>query len=110
MQEEYKAIVEAGFVLQIDDPGLPNTWDMLIPALTIAEYKKYAMVRIEALNHALADSPEERIRYHICWGSWHGSHTTDIPLRDIVDVLLMVCAGAYSIEAANVCHEHEWKV
>jgi 5-methyltetrahydropteroyltriglutamate--homocysteine methyltransferase len=107
---EYRAIVQAGFVLQLDDPGLPDTWDMLDPHPTLDEYKRYAMLRVDALNYALRDVPEDRIRYHICWGSWHGPHTTDIPLRDIVDVMLRVKAQAYSVEAGNVRHEHEFKV
>ena len=110
LREEYKAIVDAGFVLQLDDPGLPDTWDMTKPEPSVDDYKKFAMVRVEALNHALRGLPEDRIRYHICWGSWHGPHTTDLPLRNIVDVLLKVRVGAYSIEAGNVRHEHEWKV
>ena len=110
MREEYTAIVEAGFVLQVDDPGLPDSWDMMDPAPTVQEYKRYAAVCVEALNHALRGLPEERMRYHICWGSWHGPHTTDIPLRDVVDLLLQVRAGAYSVEAGNVRHAHEWKV
>ena len=107
---EYRSIVDAGFVLQLDDPGLPDTWDMLDPHPTLDEYKRYAMLRVDALNHALRDLPEDRIRYHICWGSWHGPHTMDIPLRDIVDVMLRVKAQAYSVEAGNVRHEHEFKV
>jgi 5-methyltetrahydropteroyltriglutamate--homocysteine methyltransferase len=107
---EYRAIVDAGFVLQLDDPGLPDTWDMLDPHPTLDEYKRYAMLRVEALNHALHGLPENRIRYHMCWGSWHGPHTTDLPLRDIVDVMLRVKAQAYSVEAGNVRHEHEHKV
>ncbi len=107
---EYRAIAEAGFVLQLDDPGLPNAWDMLDPHPTLDEYKRYAMLRVEALNHALRDVPEDRIRYHMCWGSWHGPHTTDLPLRDIIDVMLRVKAQAYSVEAGNVRHEHEHKV
>lgn len=110
LREEYTAILAAGFVLQLDDPGLPDTWDLMDPAPTVEEYKRYAIVCVEALNHALRDLPEERIRYHICWGSWHGPHTTDIPLREVVDLLLKVRAGAYSVEAGNVRHEHEWKV
>jgi 5-methyltetrahydropteroyltriglutamate--homocysteine methyltransferase len=110
MAVEYRAIVDAGFVLQLDDPGLPDTWDMLDPQPSVEEYKRYAMLRVEALNQALAGIPEDRVRYHICWGSWHGPHTTDIPLRDIVDVMLEVKAQAYSVEAGNVRHEHEWKV
>ena len=110
MREEYQAIVEAGFVLQLDDPGLPDTWDMANPEPSVEEYKKFATVRVEALNHALRGLPEDRIRYHICWGSWHGPHTTDVPLRDIVDVMLRVNAQAYSVEAGNVRHEHEYKL
>jgi 5-methyltetrahydropteroyltriglutamate--homocysteine methyltransferase len=110
MREEYRAIVEAGLVLQLDDPGLPDTWDMANPEPSVAEYRKFASLRIEALNHALRGLPEDRIRYHICWGSWHGPHSTDLPLASIVDLLLTVKAGAYSVEAGNVRHEHEWKV
>jgi 5-methyltetrahydropteroyltriglutamate--homocysteine methyltransferase len=110
MREEYKAIVDAGIVLQIDDPSLPDNWDMINPEPPLAEFKKFERVRIEALNHALRGLPADRIRYHICWGSWHGPHTTDIPLQDIVDLVLAVNAGAYSVEAGNVRHEHEWRV
>ena len=110
MREEYRAIVEAGLVLQLDDPATATGWDMITPEPSLEEYKKFTMVRIEALNHALCGLPAERIRFHLCWGSWHGPHTTDIPLRDIVDVMLAVNAGAYSFEAGNVRHEHEWKV
>jgi 5-methyltetrahydropteroyltriglutamate--homocysteine methyltransferase len=110
LREEYKAIVDAGLVLQLDDPGLPDSWDMANPEPGIDEYRKFATLRVEALNHALRGLPEDRIRYHICWGSWHGPHSTDLPLASIVDVLLKVKAGAYSVEAGNVRHEHEWKV
>ena len=110
MREEYKAIVDAGIVLQIDDPSLPDNWDMVDPEPPLDEFKKFERVRIEALNHALRGLPADRIRYHICWGSWHGPHTTDIPLQDIVDLVLAVNAGAYSVEAGNVRHEHEWRV
>ena len=110
MREEYRAIVEAGFVLQFDDPGLPGAWDMLDPRPSLAEYRRYAMLRVEALNRALESISEDRVRYHICWGSWHGPHTTDLPLRDIADVMLKVKAQAYLIEAGNVRHEHEYKV
>ena len=107
---EYRAIVEAGFVLQLDDPGLPDTWDMLDPHPSLEEYKRYALLRLEALNHALAGIPEDRVRYHICWGSWHGPHVNDLPLRDIVEVMLRVKAQAFSVEAGNVRHEHEYKL
>ncbi|HXQ53317.1 MAG TPA: hypothetical protein VN802_19655 [Stellaceae bacterium] len=110
LKEEYKAIIDGGFVLQLDDPGLPDNWDMANPEPSLADYKKFATVRIEALNHALAGLPEDRIRYHICWGSWHGPHMTDVPLASIVDVMLKVRCGAFSVEAGNVRHEHEWKV
>jgi 5-methyltetrahydropteroyltriglutamate--homocysteine methyltransferase len=110
VRDEYKAIVDAGIVLQIDDPSLPDNWDMINPEPPLAEFKKFENVRIEALNHALRGLPADRIRYHICWGSWHGPHTTDIPLQDIVDLVLSVNAGAYSVEAGNVRHEHEWRV
>ena len=110
MREEYKAIVDSGLLLQIDDPSLPDNWDMVNPEPPLEEFKKFERVRIEALNHALRGLSQDRIRYHICWGSWHGPHTTDIPLKDIVDLVLSVNAGAYSVEAGNVRHEHEWRV
>jgi 5-methyltetrahydropteroyltriglutamate--homocysteine methyltransferase len=110
MREEYKAILDAGLVLQLDDPATATGWDMIDPEPTVADYKKFIMVRVEALNHAIRGLPQDRIRFHLCWGSWHGPHTTDIPMRDIVEVMLAVNAGAYSFEAGNVRHEHEWKV
>jgi len=110
IRDEYKAIIDAGLVLQIDDPSLPDNWDMIYPEPSLEEFKKFSRVRIEALNYALRGLPEDRIRYHICWGSWHGPHTTDIPLADIIDLVLAVRAQAYSVEAANVRHEHEWRV
>jgi 5-methyltetrahydropteroyltriglutamate--homocysteine methyltransferase len=110
MREEYKAIVDAGLVLQLDDPSTATGWDMINPEPSVADYRKFTMVRIEALNYALRELPQDRIRYHLCWGSWHGPHVTDIPMHDIVEVMLAVNAGAYSFEAGNVRHEHEWKV
>ena len=110
MHEEYAAIVGAGFVLQLDDPRVVVQWDLQDPAPTLAEYRAFAELRIEALNRALAGIPEDRVRYHLCWGSWHGPHTTDIPLSDIVDLVLRVRAGAYAIESANARHAHEWTV
>jgi 5-methyltetrahydropteroyltriglutamate--homocysteine methyltransferase len=110
IKEEYRAVVAAGFILQIDDPGLPDWWDMLKPEPSVAEYRKFAQLRIDAVNHALAGIPEDRVRYHLCWGSWHGPHTHDIPLEHIIDLILQVKAGAYSFEAANVRHEHEWRI
>jgi 5-methyltetrahydropteroyltriglutamate--homocysteine methyltransferase len=110
MREEYKAIVDGGLILQLDDPAIAENWDMVNPEPRVEDYKKFSMVRIEALNHAIRGLPEDRIRFHLCWGSWHGPHTTDIPMRDIVEVMLAVKCRAYSFEAANVRHEHEWKV
>ena len=110
MREEYKAIVDAGLILQLDDPAIAENWDMINPEPTVEEYRKFSMVRVEALNHAITGLPQDRIRFHLCWGSWHGPHTTDIPMRDIVEVMLAINAGAYSFEAGNVRHEHEWKV
>jgi 5-methyltetrahydropteroyltriglutamate--homocysteine methyltransferase len=110
VRHEYKAVIDAGFILQIDDPALPDTYDMIIPTPSIAEYRKIAEVRVEAVNRALQGLPEDRVRYHICWGSWHGPHTHDLPLEHVVDLMLKIKAGAYSLEAANPRHEHEWKI
>ena len=110
MREEYRAILDAGLVLQLDDPAMAENWDMINPEPSVEEYRQLSMIRVEALNHALRGFPRERIRFHLCWGSWHGPHVTDIPLRDIVDVMLAVNCQAYSFEAGNVRHEHEWKV
>jgi 5-methyltetrahydropteroyltriglutamate--homocysteine methyltransferase len=109
MSVEYRAVVDAGFILQIDDPDLADAWQMH-PEMTLAEYRKYQELRIAALNHALRDLPVDRVRFHMCWGSYHGPHKYDIPLKDIVDLILKVRASAYSIEASNPCHEHEWRV
>jgi 5-methyltetrahydropteroyltriglutamate--homocysteine methyltransferase len=109
MHEEYQAIVDAGFLLQIDDPDLPDGWNCL-PDITVPEYRKYAALRVDALNHALRGIPREKIRLHVCWGSHHGPHHDDIPLKDIIDLIFRVNAGSYSIEASNPCHEHEWRV
>lgn len=108
LKEEYEAIVRAGFLLQIDDAWLAALWDRIGLEMGLDEYKRYCMVRVEALNHALANVPEEQIRYHLCWGSWHGPHAHDIPLTDMVDVMLAVKAQTYLFEAANARHEHEY--
>jgi len=110
INEEYRAIVDAGFILQLDDPGLPDTYDMIVPNPSIEDYRKFAQLRVDAMNRALEGIPEDRVRYHICWGSWHGPHTHDLPLKHVVDLMLQVKAQAYSVEAANPRHEHEWKV
>ena len=109
LREEYLAVHRAGFVLQVDDAVLANMYDHLA-ADSPARYRAWAELRVEALNHALEGIPEDRIRYHICFGSWHVPHVADAPLEAIVDLMLQVKAGAYSIEAANVRHEHEWRV
>ncbi|MSP77331.1 MAG: epoxyalkane--coenzyme M transferase [Rhodospirillaceae bacterium] len=110
MREEYKAIVDAGLILQIDDPAIAENFDQINPEPTAEEYRKFSMPKVEALNHALRGLPKDRIRFHLCWGSWHGPHTTDVAMRDIVEVMLKIDAGAYSFEAGNVRHEHEWAV
>jgi 5-methyltetrahydropteroyltriglutamate--homocysteine methyltransferase len=109
MRHEYQAVLDAGFQLQVDDAWIPALWDHE-PDLDLETYRGFCLSRIEALNHALEGLPEDRIRYHLCWGSWHGPHATDIPLGDIVDLMLKVNAGIYSIEAANVRHEHEYRL
>lgn len=110
LRTEYRTIVDAGFILQIDDPGLGETWDMMIPAPPLEDYRRLQARNIEALNHALAGISEERVRYHLCWGSWQGPHLHDLGLRDIVDLLLRVKAQAYSIEAATPRHAYEWRI
>jgi 5-methyltetrahydropteroyltriglutamate--homocysteine methyltransferase len=110
MREEYKAILDAGLILQLDDPAIAENWDQINPEPSVEDYQKYTMIRVEALNYAIRSLPQDRIRFHLCWGSWHGPHTTDIPMRDIVEIMLAVNAQAYSFEAGNVRHEHEWKV
>ena len=110
LREEYKAIVDAGLYLQVDDAFIPFMYDVMVPPGTMEDYLAWAQPRIDAVNHALEGIPEDRVRYHICWGSWNGPHTNDIPLRDVMPLLLQVRAGTYLFEAANPRHEHEWKV
>ncbi len=109
LREEYRAIHAAGFVLQVDDAVLANMYDHLVEK-SPENYRQWAGLRIEALNHALEGIPEDRVRYHVCFGSWHVPHLADAPLEEIVGFILSVRAGAYSIEAANPRHEHEWRV
>ena len=109
LREEYQAIYQAGLLLQVDDAVLANMYDELVQQ-SPERYREWAGLRIEALNHALMGIPEDRIRYHVCFGSWHVPHVSDAPLEEIVGFILKVRAGAYSIEAANVRHEHEWRV
>jgi 5-methyltetrahydropteroyltriglutamate--homocysteine methyltransferase len=109
LKEEYRAVFDAGFVVQVDDAVLANMYDHLVQT-SPERYREWAELRVEALNHALAGIPEERVRYHVCFGSWHVPHISDAPLDALVDLILRVRAGAYSIEAANPRHEHEWRV
>ena len=111
IREEYKAIVDGGFILQIDDPALVDIYDWWFSLNgDMAGYRKWAAFQVEAVNHALEGIPEDRVRFHICWGSWHGPHNGDVPLKDVADLLLKVKAQGYAVEAGNVRHEHEWKV
>jgi len=110
LRTEYRAIVDAGFLLQLDDARAAVTYDRMVPPASFDDYYRWVARHVDVLNYALDGIPEDRIRYHVCWGSWPGPHTTDVPLRKIVDLILKVRAGAYLIEAANPRHEHEWRV
>jgi 5-methyltetrahydropteroyltriglutamate--homocysteine methyltransferase len=110
MREEYRAIAGAGLVLQIDAPDAAMGRHGQFRSSSLEEFRKATALRVEALNHALDGIPEEQVRYHICWGNYEGPHTHDVPLRDIVDLMLAVRAGAYSVEASNPRHAHEWRV
>src|SRR5690606_27351735 len=110
MREEYQAIIDAGLILQIDDPSIAENWDQINPEPTVEDYLAFTRIRVEALNHALRGLPQDRIRFHLCWGSWHGPHTTDLEFKYLVETMLQIDAGSYSFEAANVRHEHEWRV
>jgi 5-methyltetrahydropteroyltriglutamate--homocysteine methyltransferase len=110
MRTEYKMIVDAGFILQIDDARAATAHDRMVPPGTFEDYRRWLAKFVESLNHALEGIPEDRVRYHVCWGSWPGPHVSDVALRDIVDLILKVRAGAYVIESANPRHEHEWQV
>jgi 5-methyltetrahydropteroyltriglutamate--homocysteine methyltransferase len=110
MRTEYKMIIDAGFVLQLDDARFAVTYDRMVPPASFADYRKWLALQVEVLNEAIAGLPQDRIRYHVCWGSWPGPHTTDVPLRDIVDLILSMKVGAFVLEGANPRHEHEWRV
>jgi 5-methyltetrahydropteroyltriglutamate--homocysteine methyltransferase len=110
MRTEYEAIAQAGFQLQVDDAWLPALWDRIGIQMGLEAFRKRCMLRVEALNHALRNIPEEQIRYHLCWGSWHGPHAYDIEMIHMVDIMLSVKAQAYLFEAANARHEHEYAV
>jgi 5-methyltetrahydropteroyltriglutamate--homocysteine methyltransferase len=110
MHIEYKTIVDAGFLVQLDDARAAVTYDRMVPPKSFKEYHDWVALHVAALNEALEGIPEDRVRYHVCWGSWPGPHTTDVAFKDIVDLILTVRAGAYVIEGANPRHEHEWRV
>ncbi|MGH2927966.1 MAG: cobalamin-independent methionine synthase II family protein, partial [Solirubrobacteraceae bacterium] len=111
LHEEYRTIVESGLILQVDDAVLVHEADtMMSRGQSFEDYRRWAQLRIDALNHALRGLPEESVRYHVCWGSWHGPHAYDPPLSDVIDLVLQVNAGFYAIEQANARHEHEWRL
>jgi 5-methyltetrahydropteroyltriglutamate--homocysteine methyltransferase len=108
MRVEYEAIVDAGFVLQIDDPDLADAWQ-IHPELDVPQYRKHARLRIEALNHALRNIAPDRVRLHVCWGSYHGPHKYDIEMRDVIDIVLLTRAQGFAVEAANPRHAPDWR-
>jgi len=110
LRVEYEMIAAAGLLVQVDDAWMAALWDRIGIAMGLAEFRRFCMVRVEALNHALRNIPSDRVRYHLCWGSWHGPHAHDIPMADIVDIMLAINADAYLFEAANARHEHEYRV
>ena len=110
LRVEYRAIVDAGLTLQIDDAYMASMYDVMVPPGTMDDFRRWAAVRVEAVNHAVEGLPPEQVRYHVCWGSWNGPHTNDVPLADIVDLVLKIDVGAYLFEMANPRHAHEWKV
>ena len=110
MAEEYKAIAEAGLTVQLDAPDLAESWDQINPEPTIADYQKWLQIRIDAINKAISGIAPEQVRLHICWGSWHGPHTTDIPFEAIIEQCLQVNAGQFSFEGSSPRHAHEWKI
>ena len=110
MRAEYRTIVDAGFVVQLDDARAAVAYDRMVPPATFADYRSWLARHVEVMNHALEGIPRDRVRYHVCWGSWPGPHTTDVPLKDIVDLVLRARVDALVIEGANPRHEHEWRV
>jgi 5-methyltetrahydropteroyltriglutamate--homocysteine methyltransferase len=110
MRTEYRAIIDSGLLLQLDDARFAVTYDRMVPPASLADYRNWVAKHVEVLNAALEGIPEDKVRYHVCWGSWPGPHVTDVPLKDVVDLVLQVRAGAYLIEGANPRHEHEWRV
>ena len=110
MHTEYKTIIDAGFLVQLDDARAAVSYDRMVPPKTLQDYRAWLARQVEIINHSIKGLPREKIRYHICWGSWPGPHSSDVPFKDIADLVLKVRAGAYSIELANPRHEHEWRL
>jgi 5-methyltetrahydropteroyltriglutamate--homocysteine methyltransferase len=110
IREEYQAIIDAGFGIQLDDPAIGENWDQQKEEPSVEGYRRYTKMCIDALNHSIKGLPSDKIRFHLCWGSWHGPHTTDIPMKHLADLMLSVNADYYSFEAANARHEHEWRL
>ncbi|QZY53241.1 cobalamin-independent methionine synthase II family protein [Leucobacter tenebrionis] len=110
LREEYRAITDAGLIVQLDDPSLAENWDQINPEPSVEEYQAFTQIRIDAINEAIKGLPKEQVRLHLCWGSWHGPHTTDIELKHILKTVLGANVGQISFEAANARHEHEWSV
>jgi 5-methyltetrahydropteroyltriglutamate--homocysteine methyltransferase len=110
MRTEYRMIVDAGFLVQLDDARAAVTFDRMSPPASFEDYRRWLAKLVDVINHTLEGIPQDRVRYHVCWGSWPGPHSTDVPLEAIIDLILKVKAGAFVIEGANPRHEHEWKV
>lgn len=110
LHEEYKAITDAGLTVQVDDPSIAESWDQIDPEPALSDYRAFIQVRIDALNHALRGIDPALVRFHTCWGSWHGPHVTDLPFADFVDQVLTINANGLTFEAANARHEHEWTI
>ncbi|WP_017792892.1 cobalamin-independent methionine synthase II family protein [Leucobacter salsicius] len=110
LRPEYQAITDAGLIVQIDDPSLCESWDQINPEPSVSDYLDFIQLRVDAINKAVEGLPRDLVRLHLCWGSWHGPHSTDIELKEILKTVLSVNAGQISFEAANSRHEHEWRV
>jgi 5-methyltetrahydropteroyltriglutamate--homocysteine methyltransferase len=110
LREEYQAIVNAGFILQIDDVSLPGRYRIQVPAEGLEAFQRWMDLAIDAMNHALKGIPEEKVHYHMCWSSQNAPHTDDAPLGDLIEPILKIKAQGYQLEAANVRHGHDWKV
>ncbi len=110
LSHEYKAITDAGLTVQFDAPDLAEAWDQINPEPSVKDFRAWIRDRITVLNDSIKDIPRELTRLHICWGSWHGPHSTDIPFADIIDEILEAKVGGFSFEGASPRHGHEWRV